>query len=1358
VAATVKHVDKLVVDAVGRTSAEREAAEKELVRATAAFEEIKRKITPTPPPTSQTPRHKAHERKVVAFDPSAQPLPPSLPLPPPPTAPAPAPTMVASPAAPVAHGRVTMPAISESSPGSPRRLEDQMIATPAMARALWEHARRLQDQLQVQQGSVGRDDGWHGCGGDGDNSRAGRSFSRMGAKAWATLLVESSPAQGGAGSMRHDRLKYDRYLTSLTETVSAEPIESPNGRYRVHVSVERAPEAIAVVGGASSRRYGAFEVYLAVHFDHPLVHRQSALMGLFSKLLTRRWPNVEAMKRRLAEALRPIFDSWADAECEVARLRVALKVGTMRWRRRLALRAEQRRVGEVAIAHYQHDQRHVRAALRRFHSAVLFDQTLGHMREALDRKTALTLALMRFRVGIHIGKRRRTIEREWLHALAEIAPRLKRARQTESRHTRLVGALLGWQRGAFCHRQWRLLLSRSVVTWATMARLWREEVAAYLVTERRVSRQRLLVGYGALAAACLEERRRDQAVRRATRLATSFAAEARRERLVRGWRCWANHARDERGSQLTRQYELLRVAAKDGAVGVLDGLLRAGAKVNACDASDHATALMLCAQNGHVGAAERLIAAGADVNAVMDGGWTALTLACDNGHGGVARVLLSHGNAEVDAKLDSGWTALMLASARGHRDAALALLDAKADANLRAHESHETALTAACRGGHTAIAQLLVEHGADVHAKTLEGRTPWELAEAYRKLELVQTLGTPGKKPLGQKGGGGDDSGAGVGIGGGASSKDDVDSETRTTTLAAVRAIMQHADSDGGVGQRALKLAAAKGQLSLCEALIEAGANVDGRDEAEEEPTALMLSARHGHAKVAERLLASGASPNASMRGGRTALSLTAEAGHLEVVRHLLVARADANARMDNGWTALMLASARGHRDAALALLDAKADANLRARESHETALTAACRRGQVGVARLLIERGGAIIEAETASGQTARQLAEEHESDVMRLLRQPDEAAKAVTQQKAARAASASRKGGGAGDLVRLMMAAGDEEGLLSGLSTGGRALRAAAEEGSSSVVEALLQAGVVADERDELEDPTALMLACQEGHQSCVSLLLDAGADATLLMAGGWSPLMLACNGGHVHAVRLLLARQAAVNSRLHSGWTALILACAHGHVDIVLALQAAGADLNAKAKGTWETALTASVRSGHVHVAGALAESPQCKLDAATVDGRTALDLAEDEGRTAIVSLLRAAMEGRGMRVSPEGARQRSAEATAKAAASQAQKKPAEPKGAKLWKQARRRWQAQQVVSRTAQDDAAAKEMQVAEIEAAAARALAERGDGEATTTADTSRRRWTLGGRKAVARGAAGPGLDDAEGDAEGAEAM
>ena len=200
----------------------------------------------------------------------------------------------------------------------------------------------------------------------------------------------------------------------------------------------------------------------------------------------------------------------------------------------------------------------------------------------------------------------------------------------------------------------------------------------------------------------------------------------------------------------------------------------------------------------------------------------------------------------------------------------------------------------------------------------------------------------------------------------------------------------------------------------------------------------------------------------------------------------------------------------------------------------------------------------------------------------------------------------------------------------------------------------------------------------------------------------------------------------------------------------------LYTAGADLNAKAKGTWETALTASVRSGHVRVTSALAESPQCKLDAATVDGRTALDLAEDEGRTAMVSLLRAAMQGRGMRVSPEGSRQRSSEAAAKAAVSQAQKKPAEPKGAKLWKQARRRWQAQQVVSQTAQDDATAKEIQVAGIEAAAARALAERGDGEPTTTADTStRRRWTLGGRKAIARGAAGPELDDAEGDAEGA---
>lgn len=55
--------------------------------------------------------------------------------------------------------------------------------------------------------------------------------------------------------------------------------------------------------------------------------------------------------------------------------------------------------------------------------------------------------------------------------------------------------------------------------------------------------------------------------------------------------------------------------------------------------------------------------------------------------------------------------------------------------------------------------------------------------------------------------------------------------------------------------------------------------------------------------------------------------------------------------------------------------------------ESGETALTAACRHGQMDVAKLLLLRGADVAHV-TADGRSALQLAEAHGAGVLRMLR----------------------------------------------------------------------------------------------------------------------------------------------------------------------------------------------------------------------------------------------------------------------------------------------------------------------------------------------------------------------------------
>jgi serine/threonine-protein phosphatase 6 regulatory ankyrin repeat subunit B len=91
--------------------------------------------------------------------------------------------------------------------------------------------------------------------------------------------------------------------------------------------------------------------------------------------------------------------------------------------------------------------------------------------------------------------------------------------------------------------------------------------------------------------------------------------------------------------------------------------------------------------------------------------------------------------------------------------------------------------------------------------------------------------------------------------------------------------------------------------------------------------TALTAAARNGHLDVVEALVAAGADVNGHDGMNATALSLASERGHLSVVQFLLASRASANTWGQDG-TPLMLAALHGHEEIARALLAAKADVN----------------------------------------------------------------------------------------------------------------------------------------------------------------------------------------------------------------------------------------------------------------------------------------------------------------------------------------------------------------------------------------------------------------------------------------------
>ena len=159
-------------------------------------------------------------------------------------------------------------------------------------------------------------------------------------------------------------------------------------------------------------------------------------------------------------------------------------------------------------------------------------------------------------------------------------------------------------------------------------------------------------------------------------------------------------------------------------------------------------------------------------------------------------------------------------------------------------------------------------------------------------------------------------------------------------------------------------------------------------------------------------------------------------------------------------------------------------------------------------------------------------------------------------------------------------------------GSSTAAELLNAATR-GETDRVKSLLAGGVDTNVRNAV-GWTPLMLAAAERHTSTVEILLEAGADPNAENALGRTALMFAASYGQDSTVQLLLDRGAKPNivPKDHSGWTALMAAAARGHVNTVGLLLQNGADPNIRSK-----------------------------------DGRTAIKLERDEGRSEVVKKLSA-----------------------------------------------------------------------------------------------------------------------------------
>jgi uncharacterized protein len=183
-----------------------------------------------------------------------------------------------------------------------------------------------------------------------------------------------------------------------------------------------------------------------------------------------------------------------------------------------------------------------------------------------------------------------------------------------------------------------------------------------------------------------------------------------------------------------------------------------------------------------------------------------------------------------------------------------------------------------------------------------------------------------------------------------------------------VRAVERLLEQDASVdsrdesGRTALIAAAYGNRLDVARMLVEAGADVNAKDETQQSAYLISTSEVGDDPPLLELTLRNGANVHSLDSYNGTGLIRAAERGHVRIVERLLRTDIEVNHVNNLGWTALLEAiilgdGGRSHTEVVRLLIEAGADVNLADGEG-VTPLEHARRRGYEEIVRILQSAG----------------------------------------------------------------------------------------------------------------------------------------------------------------------------------------------------------------------------------------------------------------------------------------------------------------------------------------------------------------------------------------------------------------
>lgn len=257
-------------------------------------------------------------------------------------------------------------------------------------------------------------------------------------------------------------------------------------------------------------------------------------------------------------------------------------------------------------------------------------------------------------------------------------------------------------------------------------------------------------------------------------------------------------------------------------------------------------------------------------------------------------------NSKENGRPLLGW-----AAQAGNVEVVELLLNAKVNVNVADDGIGHTPLMRAIDTQQVAVANALLKAKADPNAKTPDGKTCLDMAVESRKAELVRALLEAGADP-------------------------------------------KHVAADGGSPALIAAQDGSPESIEIIRILGKAGANLNSSNAAY---TPLTYAIEQGNKALVQALLEAGADPNGRAEGGRAPIHLALD--NKEILELLIKAKANPNLETGSGETPLFAAIESGNKDAVEQLLKAGADAS-KANASGTSPLDYATQNSQTEIAELL--------------------------------------------------------------------------------------------------------------------------------------------------------------------------------------------------------------------------------------------------------------------------------------------------------------------------------------------------------------------------------------------------------------------